>query len=123
PYWNLDPDQFTYTPQKVHVVRLEMPEQHTLGARVLYLDADTWRKLGQDAYDKQGNLLQQIEGMFRNYGNGGTIGPVVSYSAAINFRKDRATSLAHVESYLNWQDVQPSDISLEQLRKGRPYRP
>lgn len=123
PHWNFDPDYLGYEPRPVHKIKLVMPDEHDLGSRVVYIDSEIWRKVGQDAYDKSGHLAQQVEAAFRNRGDQGRLGPLLINIAAYNFKSNRASTLSNLKSFVSTPGIRPEDISLKQLRRAQPATP
>lgn len=124
PHWNWNPEYVGYEPRKVHVVRMRLPEAHTLGERIVYYDDVHWMQTYAEEYDKNGKLSQFVSHIaWAQKGPKGTTGSNIWAQTVINWKAYHASTFTINRKPIVNADVESTCISLDQLRLAEPCSP
>lgn len=124
PHWNWNSEYVGYEPRKVHVIKMNLPDAHTLGHRIVYLDDTHWMQNYAEEFDKNGNLSQFVSLVaFNQEGPNGIKASNIWAMTVVNWKAHHATSFTINRKPTVNAEVGPTCISLDQLRLAQPCTP
>ncbi len=124
PHWNFSPDYVRFEPRTVHVIKQKLPETHTMGHRLSYVDDEIWMQIYGEEFDKNGKLSQFVTLVpFAQTDPNGVTGAQIWAQSVVNWKEHHATVLTINELPVVTPGEEPTCISLQQLRVAEPCRP
>ncbi|MEQ8388220.1 MAG: DUF1329 domain-containing protein [Alphaproteobacteria bacterium] len=114
PYWNpVD----VWEPRELLVIEAVPPHYHPYSKKIVYLDAENYRPVFGDHYDRKGVYWkhQNFAGRVLKAEDGG-VGVTSNWGSTIDFQRDHATIFkSHPSWAFNPQGIEAEDVSLQRL--------